>query len=107
MDNTQGSLTIHKTTADKSLSIDEAIIVLQTFKELDQAAKQLWETLDNAVLKPRTDIHRPKIYTMKIESVRSASLIPLDYLTIVRTPLHWKKHIPIQISVHSFKISKL
>ncbi|PBP25192.1 centromere kinetochore protein [Diplocarpon rosae] len=36
--------------------INQAIIGLKAYKELDQAAKKLWEDLDEVILKPRTDL---------------------------------------------------
>ncbi|PBP21206.1 centromere kinetochore protein, partial [Diplocarpon rosae] len=36
--------------------INQAIIGLKAYKELDQASKKLWEDLDEVILKPRTDL---------------------------------------------------
>ncbi|KAI6708496.1 hypothetical protein JHW43_008968 [Diplocarpon mali] len=36
--------------------INQAIIGLRAYKELDQAAKKLWEDLDEVILKPRTNL---------------------------------------------------
>lgn len=45
------------------------MIVMQTYKELDETAKQLWEDLDDVILKARTDTRRRKLFSIKIDSV--------------------------------------
>jgi len=37
------------------MSIAEASVTLEAYKEVDKVGKQLWEDLDDAILKPRTE----------------------------------------------------
>ncbi len=45
------------------------MIGLQAYKELDVAAKKLWEDLDDAILKPRTNLNLESLLSIKIKDV--------------------------------------
>ena len=48
------SLTIRATIEGEHTNMDDAIISWRAFRELDTVAKQLWQDLDDNILKPRT-----------------------------------------------------
>lgn len=53
----------------ETTDIDQAVIGLKAYKELDQAAKKLWEELDNVILKPRTNLLVGSIPGIQVEGV--------------------------------------
>lgn len=59
-------LTINVTIEGVGTSLDEAITSWKAFRELDTVAKQLWEDLDNFILKPRTDIQHRALSSISI-----------------------------------------
>ena len=59
-------LTINVTIEGVGTSLDEAINSWKAFRELDTVAKQLWEDLDNFILKPRTDIQHRTLSSISI-----------------------------------------
>ncbi len=49
--------------------IDEAVIGLKAYKELDQAANKLWQALDDVILKPRTNLLVGSIPSIQVNEV--------------------------------------
>jgi len=53
--------------------LDQAIIGLKAFKELDKAAERLWLDLDETILKPRTNLPLDgkvgSLFTIQIQGV--------------------------------------
>ena len=60
------SLTINVAIEDVRTSLDEAITSWKAFRELNTVAKQLWQDLDNFILKPRTDIQNRALSSISI-----------------------------------------
>jgi centromere/kinetochore protein ZW10 len=53
----QSTITINAQLKDgQRTTLDQAIIGLKAYKELEKAANQLWLDLDDAILKPRTNL---------------------------------------------------
>lgn len=51
------------------MTLTEAIDVLQRYKEVDKAAKQLWQDLDEAILRPRTELRAAPLPKIQIDGV--------------------------------------
>jgi hypothetical protein len=68
------------------MSIAEASITLEAYKEVDRVAKQLWEDLDDAILKPRTELRVGTLPKIQIEEVSYPHNGSSSILTIYRTP---------------------
>ncbi|TVY41444.1 Centromere/kinetochore protein zw10-like protein [Lachnellula subtilissima] len=49
------------------MTLSEATVVLQTYKEVDKAATQLWHNLDEAILRPRTDLRAAPLPKIQID----------------------------------------
>lgn len=60
------SLTISGTIEGEQTTLDEAIISWKAFRELDAVANQLWQDLDDLILKPRTDIKSRSLSSIQI-----------------------------------------
>ncbi|KAL3418199.1 is centromere binding protein at prophase [Phlyctema vagabunda] len=52
----RGFIEIHQVLDHDRMTIDEAVIGLELFGEVVSAAEKFWQQLDDAVLKPRTDL---------------------------------------------------
>lgn len=61
------SLTITAAVEGEHTTLDEAITSWKSFRELDTIAQQLWQNLDDFILKPRTD--RTDIQNLSFSSV--------------------------------------
>lgn len=57
------------TLTGNSTTIDQAVIGLKAYKELDETAKQMWEDLDDIILRPRTDLRLASIPSVRISGV--------------------------------------
>ncbi|TVY34374.1 Centromere/kinetochore protein-like protein [Lachnellula occidentalis] len=62
-----GAITINQTIPTAPMTLTEATVVLQTYKEVDKAAKQLWHNLDEAILRPRTDLGAAPLPKIQID----------------------------------------
>jgi centromere/kinetochore protein ZW10 len=62
----KNSLTISATIEGEQTNLDEAIISWKAFRELDTIANQLWQDLDDLILKPRTDIKKRSLSSISI-----------------------------------------
>jgi protein transport protein DSL1/ZW10 len=51
------------------MSLSEATVALQAYKEVEKAMKQLWEDLDDAVLNPRTELRVGPLPQIQIDGV--------------------------------------
>ncbi|KAH6694901.1 centromere/kinetochore protein-like protein zw10 [Leptodontidium sp. MPI-SDFR-AT-0119] len=56
VDREQSTITVNREVPGDTTTIDQAVIGLKAYKQLDDAAKKLWEDLDNVILKPRTNL---------------------------------------------------
>lgn len=52
---------------DEKMSLDDAVIGLKAYKEVDERMEQLWHNLDAAVVSPRMDATRSNIPGIRIE----------------------------------------
>ncbi|EKD13112.1 centromere kinetochore protein [Drepanopeziza brunnea f. sp. 'multigermtubi' MB_m1] len=59
-------ITINRVLPGTAMDIDQAIIGLKAYKELDQAAKKFWEDLDDVILKPRTNLSAGSIPSIQV-----------------------------------------
>ncbi|KAH8754433.1 hypothetical protein BGZ57DRAFT_933673 [Hyaloscypha finlandica] len=70
----QRSVTINKDLPDQGTNLDQAVIGLKAFKELETAANKLWMDLDEIIIKPRTNLplngKQGSLYTIQIEQNR-------------------------------------
>jgi centromere/kinetochore protein ZW10 len=60
------------------MDLDQAIIGLKAYKELDQAAKKLWEDLDDNILKPRTNLEAGSIPSIQVTGVSATLMIAME-----------------------------
>jgi centromere/kinetochore protein ZW10 len=75
------TITIKDPMTQDSMSIGEAILGLESFKELDNAINELWQNLDNLIIGPRTilQIGRPPLRKFEIKDVsHSTTSLPVD-----------------------------
>lgn len=60
---------------DQGTNLDQAVIGLKAFKELETAANKLWMDLDEIIIKPRTNLplngRQGSLYTIQIQQVES------------------------------------
>ena len=63
------SLTINKNLPGQVATLQEVVLGLQAFQELNIVAKQLWEILDYAILKPRTNLTIGNLSSIKVAEV--------------------------------------
>lgn len=69
------NVTIHDKLPKEPTTLEDAIIGLLSFKELDDAAKKLWERLDTAVFRRRTDIRAGSLPNIQVKEARNTTLI--------------------------------
>jgi len=81
LDPDEKTLTINQSLKDEFTNMDQAIIVLKAYKELDATAKRLAEDIDDIILKPRTDTQGP-LLSIKVTKV---CVIPSHLPTLI----HW------------------
>ncbi|KAM0523210.1 hypothetical protein ACHAPE_001704 [Trichoderma viride] len=67
IDTDSGQVAIYKTREDEKMSLEDAAIGLQAYKEVDERMEQLWHNLDTAVVSPRMDTMRSNIPGIKVE----------------------------------------
>ncbi|KAH7306101.1 centromere/kinetochore protein-like protein zw10 [Rhexocercosporidium sp. MPI-PUGE-AT-0058] len=65
VDREESTITINREVPGDTTNIDQAVIGLKAYKELDDAAKKLWGDLDEVVLKPRTNLQTGTMPTIK------------------------------------------
>jgi centromere/kinetochore protein ZW10 len=63
------SLTIRTVIEDGHTSLEEAVTSWRAFKELEAIANQLWQTLDDSIIKPRIDIRSRPLSSISILEV--------------------------------------
>lgn len=66
----------HLTVVDESMSLQDAVIGLKAYKEVDQRMSRLCHDLNKAVLLPRMNINEETLPSIHIENV-SAPSIPI------------------------------
>jgi centromere/kinetochore protein ZW10 len=75
VDSEKGTFTINKHLDGVTTNLDQSIVILQSYKELDKQAKKLWEDFYNFIMKPRMDfIHRDTLFAIDIDSVGAVTL---------------------------------
>jgi centromere/kinetochore protein ZW10 len=57
----RGSVSVSDTAEDEPMSLQDAVIGLQAYKEVDKRMQDLWHDLDNAVIGPRMDLTKPSL----------------------------------------------
>ncbi|KAL7937277.1 hypothetical protein V8C35DRAFT_295239 [Trichoderma chlorosporum] len=67
VDTDSGRVAIYNTRQDEKMVLDDAVIGLQAYKEVDERMEQLWHNLDAAVVSPRMDAARLNIPGIKVE----------------------------------------
>ncbi|KAK0109492.1 hypothetical protein ONS95_002182 [Cadophora gregata] len=67
IDREQAKITINREIQGDTTDISQAVIGLKAYKELDDAAKKLWEDLDEVILKPRTNLQAGTIPTIQVK----------------------------------------
>ncbi|TVY88933.1 Centromere/kinetochore protein-like protein [Lachnellula willkommii] len=61
------AITINQTIPSTPMTLTEATDILQRYKEVDKAAKQLWQDLDEAILRPRTELRAAPLPKIQID----------------------------------------
>lgn len=51
------------------MNLDQAMVGLKAYNEVESAAKKLWDNLDNYILKPRTELRTGNLPSIQIEEV--------------------------------------
>lgn len=59
VDTTERTISFYPKAEDEAMSLSDAVIGLQAYKEVDQRMAQLWHDIDQAVVGPRMDIDHP------------------------------------------------
>ncbi|KAM6486824.1 hypothetical protein HDV62DRAFT_351826 [Trichoderma sp. SZMC 28011] len=67
VDPESGRVAIYNTRQDEKMVLEDAVIGLQAYKEVDERMEQLWHNLDAAVVSPRMDATRPNPPGIKVE----------------------------------------
>jgi len=67
IDRGQSKITINQDIPGDTTNLSQAVIGLKAFKELDDAAKKLWEDIDDVILKPRTNLQSGSIPTIQVQ----------------------------------------
>lgn len=57
VDGSAGRLEIHQARDDEPMTLSEALIGLQAYKEVDQRMALFWHSVDEAIIGPRTALH--------------------------------------------------
>ncbi|ORY72061.1 uncharacterized protein BCR38DRAFT_418765 [Pseudomassariella vexata] len=64
----KGELAIHETREEEQMSLSEAVIGLQAYKEVDQRMALLWHSVDAAIVGPRTNPENKTLPAIKTEN---------------------------------------
>ncbi|KAL7795334.1 hypothetical protein V8C37DRAFT_38699 [Trichoderma ceciliae] len=67
VDTDLGKVAIYNTRQDEKMNLEDAVIGLKAYKEVDERMEQLWHNLDAAVVSPRMDATRSSILGIKVE----------------------------------------
>ncbi|TFB03980.1 hypothetical protein CCMA1212_004051 [Trichoderma ghanense] len=67
VDTESGKVAIYNTRQDEKMSLEDAVIGLKAYKEVDERMEQLWHNLDAAVISPRMDASRSNIPGIRVE----------------------------------------
>lgn len=63
----QKFISIAQTKEGEAMSLSDAVVGLQAYKEVDQRMAQLWHDIDHAVLGPRMDLERSELQSVVVE----------------------------------------
>ncbi|KAL6875537.1 hypothetical protein HDV57DRAFT_503400 [Trichoderma longibrachiatum] len=66
-DTEAGKVAIYNTRQDEVMSLEDAVIGLKAYREVDERMEQLWHNLDAAVVSPRMDATRSSIPGIRVE----------------------------------------
>jgi hypothetical protein len=63
-----------------SLNIDDTIVIMLAYNELDQRVKEFYELLESIIIRPRFDLKAGSLSSIIIENVRNMSSykVPFD-----------------------------
>lgn len=64
------TVTVNEQLPNHSTSLSDTVVAFQSFKEVDIIAKKLWDDLDGAVFKRRTDVRGGSPPRVHINGVR-------------------------------------
>ncbi|KAI0471771.1 hypothetical protein GGR56DRAFT_682024 [Xylariaceae sp. FL0804] len=67
IDGEAGRISIFDTRENEQMSLSDAVVGLKAYKEVDQRMALLWHSLDDAIVKPRTNIEREELPSINIE----------------------------------------
>ncbi len=62
-------LNMYLTTEDETMNLEDAVIGLKAYKEVDQRAQKLWHDIDQAILGPRMNIASDDLPGISIHEV--------------------------------------
>lgn len=62
-----GRIAIYNTRQDEKMILEDAVVGLKAYKEVDERMEQLWHNLDAAVVSPRMDATRSNTPGIKVE----------------------------------------
>ncbi|KAL7915000.1 hypothetical protein GGI35DRAFT_435777 [Trichoderma velutinum] len=68
VDTDLGRVAIYNTRQDEKMVLEDAVIGLKAYKEVDERMEQLWHNLDAAVVSPRMDATRSDTPGIKVEA---------------------------------------
>lgn len=63
----KGQITIQQTQQDEPMNLDEALIGLKAYKEVDQRMALLWHSIDDAIVGPRTNLQSSTLPAIEIQ----------------------------------------
>lgn len=73
---------------DEQMSLSDAVIGLQAYKEVDQRMALFWRSVDEAIIHPRTDISNPKIPNVIADDVSDPKIVMDPKLTSTKSTLY-------------------
>ncbi|KAF4626360.1 hypothetical protein G7Y89_g11800 [Cudoniella acicularis] len=66
----QRTLTVNKSIPSETMTLDQAMVGLKAYKEVESAARKIWDDLDHVILKPRTELRVGNLPSIQIEENR-------------------------------------
>ena len=65
----RGRVTIYDSRDDEAMNLQDAVVGLKAYKEVDKRMAQFWHDLDKAIVAPRTDIERSPLASVQVSGV--------------------------------------
>lgn len=69
IDRGRGRVTIYDRRDDEVMSLQDAVVGLMAYKEVDKRMAEFWHDLDEAIVGPRTDIERSTMPSIQVSGV--------------------------------------